>query len=78
MRVRVCMCCGEAITEAEDRLHGDPNVCSACLNLAEDLSTDYPTEPASTDTTAQPDKQGAKERAPGLDPTATFARKRAA
>jgi hypothetical protein len=36
MTPRVCLCCGESISEKPNNFSGNPNLCAACKALAEE------------------------------------------
>jgi hypothetical protein len=45
MKPRVCMCCGEPMTERSVALSRNPNVCASCSSLADGME-DFQTGPA--------------------------------
>ncbi len=48
MRPRVCICCGEAISERGNELSRNPNICASCSSLADGMDdSDSATPPDS-------------------------------
>ena len=44
--LRVCMCCGEPITEKGNALSRNPNMCASCSSLADGMEdSDMPDSP---------------------------------
>jgi len=47
MNVPVCICCGQPISEKRSSQSGNPNVCAACVELADtsEIQLHQPVEP---------------------------------
>ena len=44
MNSRICICCGEAMTERGNVLSRNPNVCASCSSMADGMDESSPTE----------------------------------
>ena len=37
MKPRICVCCGESMTEAGNALSRNPNICASCSSMADGM-----------------------------------------